>query len=68
MFHLWTNQVVTLPRVFFKYFASKDQLPSFYISGTLVENGLKKSVNDLASIYSDQFFVITTLFCQRKTK
>ena len=55
-------------RVFFKYFASKDVLPGFYISGTLVENGLKKSVNDLASIYSDQFFVITTLFCRRKTK
>ena len=31
---------VTLPQVFFKYFASKNQLPGFYISGTLVENEL----------------------------
>ena len=48
MFHLRINQVVgfyqqnvTLPQVFFKDFASKNQLPGFYISGTLVENGLK---------------------------
>ena len=26
--------------VFFKHSASKDQLPSFYVKGTLVENGL----------------------------
>ena len=26
--------------MFFKHFASKNQLPGFYISGTLVENGL----------------------------
>ena len=26
--------------MFFKHFASKSQLPDFYISGTLVENGL----------------------------
>ena len=31
---------VTLPQVFFKHFASKSQLLGFYISGTLVENGL----------------------------
>ena len=30
---------VTLPQVFFKYFASKNQLPGLSISGTLVENG-----------------------------
>ena len=30
----------TLPQVFFKHFASKIQLPGFYISGILVENGL----------------------------
>ena len=50
MFHLWINQVVgfyyqnvwrtTLPQVLFKHFASKNQLPGFFISGTLVENGL----------------------------
>ena len=27
-----------LPQVFFKHFASKNQLPGFYISETLVEN------------------------------
>ena len=26
--------------MFFKHFASKNQLPGFYISGTFVENGL----------------------------
>ena len=47
MFDLRINQVVgfykqnvTLPQVFLKYFASKNQLPGFYISQTLVENGL----------------------------
>ena len=34
---------VTLPEVFFKYFASKNQLPRFYISGAFVENGLTLS-------------------------
>ena len=28
-------------RVFFKHFASKTQLPGFYISQVLVENGLR---------------------------
>ena len=31
---------VTLAQVFFKYFASKNQLRGFSVSGTLVENGL----------------------------
>ena len=30
---------VTLPKVFFKHFASENQLLGFYVSGTLVENG-----------------------------
>ena len=53
--HLWKSDIlskdadhrpasllknVTLPQVFFKHFASKSQLLGFYISGTLVENGL----------------------------
>ena len=42
--HLWKSDIlskdVTLPQVFFKHFASKNQLPGFYISETLVENGL----------------------------
>ena len=33
---------VTLPQVFFKYFASKNQLPGLSINGALVENGLIK--------------------------
>ena len=35
---------VTLPQVFFKHFADKNQLPGFYISGTLVEDGLSNSL------------------------
>ena len=31
---------VTLPQVFFKHFASKNQLPGLSVTGTLVENGL----------------------------
>ena len=31
---------VTLPQVFFKYFASKFQIPGLSVNGTLVENGL----------------------------
>ena len=38
--HLYLN--VTLPQVFFKHFASKNQLPGLSIGGTLVENGLNK--------------------------
>ena len=30
----------TLPQVFFKHFASKNQLPGLSVNGTLVENGL----------------------------
>ena len=34
---------VTLSQVFFKHLASKNQLHGFYISGTLVENGLSRN-------------------------
>ena len=34
------TQNFTLPQVFFKYFASKNKLPSLSVSGTLFENGL----------------------------
>ena len=34
------TQNFTLPQVFFKYFASKNQLPGLSVSGTLFENGL----------------------------
>ena len=36
-----SSKNVTLPQVFFKHFASKNQLPDFHVSGTLIENGLK---------------------------
>ena len=36
--HIYLKNV-TLPRVFFERFASKNQLPGSSISGTLVENG-----------------------------
>ena len=44
--HLWKSDILSkdaghLPQVFFKHFASKNQLPGFYISETLVENGLR---------------------------
>ena len=50
MFHLCRNQVidlhlylnVTLPHVFFKHFASKNQLTGFCTRGALVGNGLRK--------------------------
>ena len=34
------QQNVTLPQVFLKHFASKNQLPGLSISGTVVEEGL----------------------------
>ena len=37
---------VTLSQLFFKQFASKNQLPGSSISGTLVENGLSTNRND----------------------
>ena len=51
MFHILINQIagfyqrnVTLSQVFFKPFASKNQLPGFYISGTLIEDGLSDEI------------------------
>ena len=59
MFHLRSNQVVgfyqqnvTLPQMFFNHFASKNQLTGFYISGTLVENGLILKMHEMT------FFVV----------
>ena len=40
---------VTLPQVFFKHFASKNQLPGLSVNGTLVENGLINKQSDLVS-------------------
>ena len=36
---------------FFKHFASKNQLPGFYISGTLVENGLEEVAYQSFALY-----------------
>ena len=49
--HLWKSDIlskdtslqVSLPQVFFKHLACKNQLPGVYIKGTLVENGLRIS-------------------------
>ena len=40
--HLWKSDILSKDAVFFQHFASKNQLPGLSISGTLVENGLKK--------------------------
>ena len=50
--HLWKSDIlskdagvrhnVTLPQVFSKHFGSKSQLPGFYISRRVVENGLSR--------------------------
>ena len=56
MFRLWINQVVGFyyqhvwktpvkKQVLFKIFGRKNQLPGFYISRTLVENGLSKLID-----------------------
>ena len=47
MFKLRRNQKVNFLQVFFKRFASKNQLPGFYVSGTLVENGLNAEIEEL---------------------
>ena len=47
---------VTLPQIFFKHFTSKNQLPGFYITGTLVENGWNPSyINKSTKFLSDKF-------------
>ena len=43
--HLWKGDILTKDAgrwQVFKHFAIKNQLPGFYISGTLGENGLKR--------------------------
>ena len=63
--HLWKSEIlskdavrwyftqnVTLPQVFFKHFGSKNQLPSFYISWTLVGNGLILEMNFVDDHYA----------------
>ena len=39
--HLRNSDILSkgAPQVFFKHFASKNQLPALFASGTLVENG-----------------------------
>ena len=49
--HLWKSEILSQDvghgRAFFKHFASKNQLPVFYISGTLVENGLIRAKTEV---------------------
>ena len=47
--------------MFFKHFAGKNQLPGFYISGTLVENGL----NNGCLLYDEIMMGLNTpaIFC-----
>ena len=54
---------VTLPRVFFKCSASKNQLPSLSVSGTLVENGLRKSslIKCTANSWNNNFTMVKIL-------
>ena len=42
--HLWKSDILSKDAGQ-RHFASKNQLPGLSISGTLVENGLKKLVN-----------------------
>ena len=49
------HRTLLLKSVFFKHFASTNQLPRFYINGTLVENGLKM-------IRYTYYFVLINLF------
>ena len=38
--YLWKSDILSKDAVDEKHFASKNQLPGFYIGGTSVENGL----------------------------
>ena len=46
------TQNVTLPQVFFKHFACKNQLPGLSLSGALVENGLKGNYSECEYAFS----------------
>ena len=45
---LWRS--VNFKQVFFKHFASKNQLPGLSVSGTLVENRLNIMINTLEAM------------------
>ena len=55
--------------MFFKHFACKKQPPSFYISGTLVENGLTQTMLKIGirlyEIFGDQSQFYFSVICFR---
>ena len=46
----------TLPEVYFKHFASKNQLPGLSVSGILVKNGMKVIAFFLLAFTDQEFF------------
>ena len=56
--------------MFFKHFGSKNQLPGFYISRTLVENGLIKIVKFWFKLILSQTsgFILSTFYVRCKVK
>ena len=42
--HLRKSDILSIDASVFKHFVSKNQLPGFYISARLVENGLSRSI------------------------
>ena len=62
--HLWKSDIlskdVTFPQVFFKHFASKNQLPGFYMSETLIENSLILVSKRISMVFNP--FHATVLF------
>ena len=48
-----------LPQVFFKHFASKNQLPGLPINGTLVANGLIKPSYKTFNFFLYSYFILS---------
>ena len=53
---------VTLPQVFFRHFASKNQLPGFYIKGALVGNMQIYDASILNGVFGYEHFEFLVLF------
>ena len=52
---------VTLPQVFFTYYASKNQQPAFSVMGTLAGNGLR--INQVKFVEDSQSYIWSVMFC-----
>ena len=57
----WPAGNVTLPQVFFKHFASKNELPGLSIIGTLIENGLKINCQHYSSEFTNSILNLQDL-------